>query len=132
VPLLTLTGVEGKTFVPMALTVIIALAFAFVLSLTAVPAAIAIWLSKRISEKEGRIMGWLKARYEPGLDKAMKRPSLTIGTGIGGFVLAIAAFMSLGQVFLPQLDEAICSSRPCAFRQPRCSRARRCRCPSNR
>ncbi|WP_343615436.1 CusA/CzcA family heavy metal efflux RND transporter [Novosphingobium sp.] len=105
VPLLTLTGVEGKTFVPMALTVIIALAFAFVLSLTAVPAAIAIWLSKRISEKEGRIMGWLKARYEPGLAKAMKRPSLTIGTGIGGFLLAIAAFMSLGQVFLPQLDE---------------------------
>lgn len=105
VPLLTLTGVEGKTFVPMALTVIIALAFAFVLSLTAVPAAIAIWLSNRISEEEGRIMGWLKARYEPGLAKAMKRPSLTIGTGIGGFILAIAAFMTLGQVFLPQLDE---------------------------
>lgn len=105
VPLLTLTGVEGKTFVPMALTVIIALAFAFVLSLTAVPAAIAIWLSNRIEEKEGRIMGWLKARYEPGLDKAMKRPTLTMGAGIGGFVIAAIAFMSLGQVFLPQLDE---------------------------
>ena len=105
VPLLTLTGVEGKTFVPMALTVIIALAFAFVLSLTAVPAAIAIWLSNRVDEKDGRIMSWLKARYEPGLDKAMNRPTLTIGTGVGGFVLAIAAFMSLGQVFLPQLDE---------------------------
>jgi cobalt-zinc-cadmium resistance protein CzcA len=105
VPLLTLTGVEGKTFVPMALTVIIALAFAFVLSLTAVPAAIAIWLSNKINEEEGRIMSWLKARYEPGLDKAMKRPTLTIGSGIGGFILAIAAFMSLGQVFLPQLDE---------------------------
>lgn len=50
-------------------------------------------------------MSWLKARYEPGLDKAMNRPTLTIGTGVGGFVLAIAAFMSLGQVFLPQLDE---------------------------
>lgn len=105
VPLLTLTGVEGKTFVPMALTVIIALVFAFVLSLTAVPAAIAIWLSNRVDEKDGRIMSWLKARYEPGLDKAMNRPTLTIGTGVGGFVLAIAAFMSLGQVFLPQLDE---------------------------
>lgn len=105
VPLLTLTGVEGKTFVPMALTVIIALAFAFVLSLTAVPAAIAIWLSNRIEEKEGRIMSWLKARYEPGLDKAMKRPALTMGAGIGGFVVAAIAFMSLGQVFLPQLDE---------------------------
>ncbi|OJY60861.1 MAG: cation transporter [Sphingobium sp. 66-54] len=105
IPLLTLTGVEGKTFVPMALTVIIALAFAFILSLTAVPAAIAIWLSNRIEEKEGRIMGWLKARYEPGLDKAMQRPTLTMGAGIGGFVIAIVAFMSLGQVFLPQLDE---------------------------
>ena len=62
VPLLTLTGVEGKTFTPMALTVIIALAFAFVLSLTFVPAMLAIWLSKPVDEKEGRIMAWLKAR----------------------------------------------------------------------
>ena len=105
VPLLTLSGVEGKTFIPMALTVIMALAFAFVLSLTFIPAAIAIWLSKRVEEKEGRIMSWLKQRYEPGLDKAMKRPSLTLGAGIGGFVVATAAFLSLGQVFLPQLDE---------------------------
>ena len=105
VPLLTLTGIEGKSFVPMALTVIIALAFAFVLSLTAVPAAIAIWLSQRVEEKEGRIMRWLKTRYEPGLDRAMGRPSLTIGVGLSGFAVAIAAFLSLGQVFLPQLDE---------------------------
>nr|WP_314466712.1 CusA/CzcA family heavy metal efflux RND transporter [uncultured Novosphingobium sp.] len=105
VPLLTLAGVEGKTFVPMALTVIMALAFAFVLSLTAVPAAIAIWLSRRVEEKEGRIMTWLKARYEPGLDKAMKRPTMTVGVGVAGFAVAIAAFMGLGQVFLPQLDE---------------------------
>jgi len=105
VPLLTLSGVEGKTFIPMAMTVIIALAFAFVLSLTFVPAAIAIWLSKRVEEKEGRIMAWLKQRYEPGLERAMKKPSLTLGAGIGGFVIAVAAFLSLGQVFLPQLDE---------------------------
>jgi cobalt-zinc-cadmium resistance protein CzcA len=105
VPLLTLTGIEGKSFVPMALTVIIALAFAFVLSLTAVPAAIAIWLSQRVEEKEGRIMRWLKTRYEPGLDRAMARPSLTVGVGLSGFAVAIAAFLSLGQVFLPQLDE---------------------------
>ncbi|NWK97595.1 CusA/CzcA family heavy metal efflux RND transporter [Sphingobium lactosutens] len=105
VPLLTLTGVEGKSFVPMALTVIIALGFAFILSLTAVPAAIAIWLSNRIEEKEGRVMHWLKARYEPGLHKAMRRPALTLGAGVAGFAVAIAAFLSLGQVFLPQLDE---------------------------
>ncbi|MDR7058270.1 MULTISPECIES: CusA/CzcA family heavy metal efflux RND transporter [unclassified Sphingopyxis] len=105
VPLLTLSGVEGKTFIPMALTVIIALAFAFILSLTFVPAAIAIWLSKRVEEKEGRIMVWLKQRYEPGLDRAMSKPKVTLGAGIGGFVVAILAFFSLGQVFLPQLDE---------------------------
>lgn len=105
VPLLTLSGVEGKTFIPMAVTVIIALAFAFVLSLTFVPAAIAIWLSKRVEEKEGRIIGWLKQRYEPGLDRAMRRPKLTMGAGIGGFVVALLAFFSLGQVFMPQLDE---------------------------
>ena len=105
VPLLTLTGVEGKSFVPMALTVIIALACAFILSLTFVPAAIALWLSQRIEEKDGRIMTWLKARYEPGLDKAMARPSLTIGIGVGSLGIGVLAFLALGQVFLPQLDE---------------------------
>ena len=105
VPLLTLTGVEGKSFVPMALTVIIALACAFILSLTFVPAAIALWLSQRIEEKEGRIMTWLKARYEPGLDKAMARPSLTIGIGVGSLGIGVLTFLALGQVFLPQLDE---------------------------
>jgi len=105
VPLLTLTGVEGKTFGPMALTVIIALAFAFILSLTFVPAMIAIWLSKKVEEKDGRIITWLKKRYEPGLDRAMKRPTLTIGAGVGSLVVAALAFTTLGSVFLPQLDE---------------------------
>ena len=86
VPLLTLSGVEGKTFTPMALTVIIALVCAFVLSLTFVPAMLAIWLSKPVEEKEGRIMSWLKRKYEPGLDRAMKRPTMTMGVGIGAFL----------------------------------------------
>lgn len=105
VPLLTLTGVEGKTFTPMALTVILALACAFILSLTFVPAMLAIWLSKPVEEKEGRIMGWLKRRYEPGLTRAMARPRMTIAIAIGAFALAIGAFATLGQEFLPQLDE---------------------------
>lgn len=105
VPMLTLSGVEGKTFSPMALTVIIALACAFVLSLTFVPAMLAIWLSKPVEEKEGRIMSWLKRKYEPGLDKAMKRPTLTMGVGVGAFLAAILTFSFLGQEFLPQLDE---------------------------
>ncbi|MCX8475145.1 MAG: CusA/CzcA family heavy metal efflux RND transporter [Sphingomonas sp.] len=105
VPLLTLTGVEGKTFEPMALTVIIALAFAFVLSLTFVPAAIAAWLSRPVEEKEGRVVAWLRGRYEPGLDRAMKRPKRTLGVALGALALAGGAWTTLGQEFLPQLDE---------------------------
>jgi len=104
-PLLTFSGVEGKMFEPMALTVIIALVFAFILSLTFVPAAIAIWLSKRVEEKESRIVAFLRRRYEPGLDAAMRRPSLTIGVAVGALAIAGVAFTTLGQEFLPQLDE---------------------------
>ncbi len=105
VPLLTLSGVEGKTFTPMALTVILALAFAFTLSLTFIPAMLAIWLSKPVEEKEGRIMTWLKQRYEPGLERSMKTPRTTILVGVGAFFIAVAAYFTLGQEFLPQLDE---------------------------
>ncbi len=105
VPLLMLSGVEGKTFTPMALTVIIALGFAFLLSLTFVPAAIAIWLSRPVAEKEGRIIGWLKRRYAPALDRAMARPRATIGAAAGAVLAAALLFTMLGQEFLPQLDE---------------------------
>jgi cobalt-zinc-cadmium resistance protein CzcA len=104
-PLLTFTGVEGKMFEPMALTVIIALVFAFILSMTFVPAAIAIWLSRPVDERESRIVGWLRRRYEPGLGKAMGRPSITLGIAVGTLALAGIAFTTLGQEFLPQLDE---------------------------
>src|SRR6266480_3244990 len=65
VPLLTFTGVEGKTFAPMALTVIIALVAAFVLSLTFVPALIAIAVSKPVREDENAIVRCLKTAYAP-------------------------------------------------------------------
>ncbi|MGU3314047.1 efflux RND transporter permease subunit [Sphingomonas sp. M6A6_1c] len=104
-PLLTFSGVEGKMFEPMALTVIIALLFAFVLSLTFVPAAIAAFLVGRVEEKESRVVAWLRARYEPGLDAAMRRPSITMGGAVLGVAIASLAFTTLGQEFLPQLDE---------------------------
>ncbi|MGE4322670.1 MAG: efflux RND transporter permease subunit [Sphingobium sp.] len=105
VPLLMLSGVEGRTFTPMALTVIMALVSAFILSLTFVPAMLACLLSKPVEEKEGRIMAWLRRGYAPGLDKAMKRPSLTMGIGVGAFLAAILTFSFMGREFLPQLDE---------------------------
>ena len=105
VPLLTFSGVEGKMFEPMALTVIIALAAAFILSLTFVPAAIAAFLARRVAEKESRAIVWLRSRYAPGLDAAMRRPKLMISGAIGAVLLAALAFTTLGQEFLPQLDE---------------------------
>jgi len=105
VPLLTLSGVEGRTFEPMALTVIIALACAFLLSITFVPAAIACLLSRPVAEKENRILAWLRRRYEPGLDRALRWPKLVIGTAIGAAAIGGLAFTTLGQEFLPQLDE---------------------------
>ena len=104
-PLLTFSGVEGKTFEPMALTVLLALAFAFVLSLTFVPAAIATWIARSGHSGENRIVGWLHRRYEPGLDRALRAPKLTIGVAIGVMAIGALAFTTLGQEFLPQLDE---------------------------
>src|SRR3546814_12577210 len=89
----------------MALTVILALLCAFILSLTFVPAMTAIWLSKPVEEQEGRFLSWLKRRYEPGLERAMARTSLTLGIGVGAGLAAILAFPALGQEFLPQIDE---------------------------
>ena len=104
-PLLTFTGVEGKMFTPMAITVIFALIGAFVLSLTFVPAMVAILISGKVAEKEVRAIVWVKDRYAPILEKVLARPKRWIAAGVGVFVLAAALFMTLGQEFIPQLDE---------------------------
>ena len=105
VPLLTFQGVEGKTFSPMAITLMVALASAFVLSLTFVPAMIAILVSGRVSETEVRPIRWFKARYAPLLATAIRRPAPVVLGGAGVFVAALFAFGLLGEEFMPQLDE---------------------------
>lgn len=105
VPLLTFTGVEGKMFEPMALTVIIALVAAFALSMTFVPAAIAIALSKRVEEKENIFVRILKRIYEPLLRRAMARPFFFVVAALGLLVFAGSLFSKLGQEFIPTLDE---------------------------
>ncbi|MCP8892303.1 efflux RND transporter permease subunit [Sphingomonas faeni] len=105
VPLLTFQGVEGKTFAPMATTLMLALASAFVLSLTFVPAMIAIIIKGRVSETEVRPLRWFKAKYAPALGFAIRRPLPFIIGGIGVFVAAVLCFGLLGEEFMPQLDE---------------------------
>lgn len=105
VPLLTFTGVEGKMFLPMAETVIIALLAAFVLSLTFVPAAIAIALSKPVEEKENLLVRILRGFYEPLLRKALARPLMCLLGAALLLVLAGSLFSKLGQEFIPTLDE---------------------------
>ena len=105
IPLLTFSGVEGKMFEPMALTVIIALLSAFVLSLTFVPAMIAIAVTGRVQEKPNRLVRGLTDLYRPALVRALKVPGAVIGAGAAIFALSIVAFLSLGQEFNPTLDE---------------------------
>ena len=104
-PLLAFTGVEGKTFEPMALTVMIALAVAFVISLTFVPAAVAIAISRPVSEQENFIVRRLKSGYGPLLSGAIARPFPVIACAALLFAGAILIFNRLGQEFTPTLDE---------------------------
>ena len=104
-PLLTFSGIEGKTFSPMAITVMLALASAFVLSLTFVPAMVALLLNKKVSETEMKPIRLAKEHYEPHLRRALTRPWPVLGIGIGIFAMAALVFSLLGSEFTPQLDE---------------------------
>ncbi len=104
-PILTLTGVEGKMFVPMAFTVLLALTGAMILALTFVPAAVAIFLTGKISEKENRLIGLARRLYEPLLLRSLraKRLVVAIAAALVGASLFLAAQM--GREFIPSLDE---------------------------
>ncbi|RUP11243.1 CusA/CzcA family heavy metal efflux RND transporter [Hyphomicrobium sp.] len=105
VPLLTFTGIEGKMFEPMALTVIIALVAAFALSVTFVPAAIAIALSGRVEEKENVLVRVLKRIYEPVLRRALARPVGFVLSAVALLAVAGTLLSKMGQEFIPALDE---------------------------
>ncbi|WP_262032388.1 efflux RND transporter permease subunit, partial [Microvirga sp. Mcv34] len=104
-PLLTFTGVEGKMFEPMALTVIIALVAAFVLSITFVPALIAILITGRVQEKENVFVRALKSVYRPVLGRALQFPLTMVFGAVLLLAVAATLFTRLGQEFIPQLDE---------------------------
>ncbi len=105
IPIFTLTGVEGKMFHPMAATVVMALLSAMVLSLTFVPAAVALFMGGKISEKESRIIVVSKSFYRPVLEAAFRFRGLVV-SGASALVLFCAWLLTtLGSEFIPQLDE---------------------------
>jgi len=113
-PLLMFTGVEGKTFSPMAITIMLALGAAFILAITLVPALVALLIRGKVAEKEVWLIRTSKARYLPLLDKAIARPWPFIAGGLAFFLAAVPVFGLLGSEFIPQLDEknvALASTR---------------------
>ncbi|MDL5364080.1 CusA/CzcA family heavy metal efflux RND transporter [Xanthomonas sp. NCPPB 2654] len=104
-PVFALTGIEGKMFHPMAITVVLALTGAMLLSLTFVPAAIALMLGGKVAEHENRAMRWARQAYAPLLDGAL-RHARWIGAGALALVLLCGVLATrLGTEFIPNLDE---------------------------
>ena len=104
-PIFALTGVEGKMFHPMALTVVIALLGAMILSVTFIPAAVALFIGKKVSEKENRLMHWAKQAYEPLLNRALEAKAVVLT--IAGVAVVLSGILAtrLGSEFIPNLNE---------------------------
>ncbi|WP_426030086.1 efflux RND transporter permease subunit [Caulobacter sp. DWP3-1-3b2] len=105
VPIFALTGVEGKMFHPMAITVVIALTSALLLSLTFVPAAVALFVTGRVEEKESKLMGLARRAYEPALATALRFKTAFVAGAIVLVLIAGLAASRMGSEFIPSLDE---------------------------
>lgn len=105
VPIFALTGVEGKMFHPMAITVVMALTAALILSLSFVPAAIALFVTGKVEEKESRLMLWARQVYEPALEKALRLRKVIVALAVGLVLVAGFAASRMGSEFVPNLDE---------------------------
>ncbi|GKT22321.1 CusA/CzcA family heavy metal efflux RND transporter [Acidovorax sp. SUPP3334] len=104
-PIFALTGVEGKLFHPMAFTVVIALVGAMVLSVTFIPAAVALFIGKTVNEKENRLMGWARRAYAPLLDRAMGAKPVVIALAAAAVLLSGLLASRMGTEFAPSLGE---------------------------
>jgi len=104
-PILTLTGIEGKMFFPMAFTVLAALAAAMILTLTFVPAALAIFMTGRMSEKENVLVGGALRAYRPALRMALANRAATVVAAAALMLVTGVMATRLGSEFLPSLDE---------------------------
>lgn len=107
-PILSLRGIEGKMFRPMAETVAFAIIGAFLLSLTYVPMMSAFVLSKKISHKQSlsdRMMAVLERWYRKTLERMLRIPRTLVIASVGLFIIAVMGLMSMGGEFIPELEE---------------------------
>ena len=105
IPIFALEGVEGKMFHPMALTVVMALTVAMVLTLTFVPAAVAMFMSGKVAEKENILIRGTKAIYRPVLQFALRLRWLIVSAAAVLVAISINLANNMGTEFIPQLDE---------------------------
>jgi cobalt-zinc-cadmium resistance protein CzcA len=104
-PVLALSGVEGKMFHPMAITVILALVAAFILSLTFIPAMVALCITGKVTEKDMFLIRWAKSAYEPVVRQAVRLRYGVVIAAVAAFAGSLVLFTRLGQEFVPTLDE---------------------------
>ncbi len=107
-PILTLQGIEGKMFKPMAQTVSFAILGAFILSLTYVPMLTSLLLNKKISRKvnfSDKMMHFFNQLYKPVLKKVLHQPWIIVLTGFSLFIVSIIILMNMGGEFIPKLEE---------------------------
>jgi cobalt-zinc-cadmium resistance protein CzcA len=104
-PILALAGVEGKMFHPMAWTVLLALLGAMLLSVTFVPAAVALFMGDRVAEQENRLMRWAERRYRPMLSASMANAPVVLTFAAVLVAFCAAAGTRLGSEFVPSLNE---------------------------
>lgn len=104
-PIFALTGVEGKMFHPMAFTVVAALVGAMILSVTFIPAAVALFIGNRVSEKENFLMVQAKRWYGPLLDRVMEAKAVVLATAAVAVVLCGLIATRMGSEFVPSLNE---------------------------
>ncbi|TCD00841.1 CusA/CzcA family heavy metal efflux RND transporter [Pedobacter psychroterrae] len=107
-PLLSLVGIEGKMFKPMAQTVVFAIIGAFILSLTYVPMVSALFLSKSTIHKPNfsdKIIGFVKGAYLPALEWILRFKKLVVAAALILFIFTLWVFSRMGGEFLPQLEE---------------------------
>ncbi|MCA9168719.1 MAG: efflux RND transporter permease subunit [Planctomycetales bacterium] len=104
-PILSLEGMEGKMFRPMAFTFMSALTAALILSVTVMPVMASLFLARKVQERETWLVRWCKAAYEPALQRALAHPVMLLSSALIIFGASVVVALGFGVEFVPKLDE---------------------------